>query len=194
MSAPEEVSLDELAVVVARQAAQLEARDRQITEMAGRLAELIEVNEALAVKLARLEHLLSRNSGTHRACRHATTTRASQRRRRRSGATAGRDGRGANNPRRRTGLHLAWTDDPNERRDRFLLGRCDCGDDLARARDLGMVDRCQSHEIPQVAVRIIQCDQHQVRCRCGRTHTAARPDGARPGPVGYGPNLAAFAV
>ena len=30
--------------------------------------------------------------------------------------------------------------------------------------------------------------------RCGRTHTAARPEGARPGPVGYGPNLAAFAV
>ena len=28
----------------------------------------------------------------------------------------------------------------------------------------------------------------------GRAHTAARPDGARPGPVGYGPNLAAFAV
>jgi hypothetical protein len=48
VSAPEEVSRDELAVVVARQAAQLEARDRQITEMAGRLAELIEVDEALA--------------------------------------------------------------------------------------------------------------------------------------------------
>jgi hypothetical protein len=39
--------------------------------------------------------------GTPRARRHATTTRASQRRRRRSGATAGRDGRGANNPGRR---------------------------------------------------------------------------------------------
>jgi hypothetical protein len=50
VSAPEEVSLDELAVVVARKAAQLDARVRQITEVAGRLAELIEVNEALAVK------------------------------------------------------------------------------------------------------------------------------------------------
>jgi hypothetical protein len=55
---------------------------------------------------------------------------------------------------------------------------------------MGMVDRCQSHEIPQVGVRIIQCDQHQVRCRCGRTHTAR----TGPGPVGYGPNLAAFGV
>jgi transposase len=31
-------------------------------------------------------------------------------------------------------------------------------------------------------------------CGCGRLHTAARPAGARSGPVGYGPNLAAFAV
>ena len=57
-----------------------------------------------------------------------------------------------------------------------------------------MVDSYQEHEIPQVAVRITQYDQHQVACRCGRTPTAARPEGARPGPVGYGPNLAAFAV
>ena len=63
----------------------------------------------------------------------------------------------------------------------------------ARA-DLGVVDRYQQHEIPQVAVTVTQYDQHQVECGCGRRHTAARPDGARPGPVGYGPNLAAFAV
>src|SRR3712207_1297681 len=35
-----------------------------------------------------------------------------------------------------------------------------------------------------------------TRCNAaaGRVHTADRPNGARPGPVGYGPNLAAFAV
>jgi transposase len=56
------------------------------------------------------------------------------------------------------------------------------------------VDRYQQHEIPQVAVKVIQYDQHQVECGCGKVHTAARPEGARSGPVGYGPNLAAFAV
>ena len=56
-----------------------------------------------------------------------------------------------------------------------------------------MVDRYQQHEIPRVSVTVIQYDQHQVRCGCGATHTATRPDGARPGgPVGYGPNLQAF--
>ncbi|HET9118676.1 MAG TPA: hypothetical protein VFN75_11485 [Pseudonocardiaceae bacterium] len=92
------------------------------------------------------------------------------------------------------GTHLAWTDDPDDRRDRFPEGRCGCGDDLGAARDLGIVDRYQQHEIPQVAVQVTQYDQHQVECGCGRRHTAARPDGARSGPVGYGPSLAAFTV
>ena len=63
MLEPEEMSRDELIVVVRRQAGQLAVQDRQINEMAGQLAQLMEANEALAEKLARLEHLLSRNSG-----------------------------------------------------------------------------------------------------------------------------------
>lgn len=59
---------------------------------------------------------------------------------------------------------------------------------------MGIVDRYQQHEIPQVSVSITQYDQHQVRCGCGRLHTAQRPEGARSGLVGYGPNLQAFAV
>ena len=57
-----------------------------------------------------------------------------------------------------------------------------------------MVDRYQEHEIPQVACGSPSTTSTRWRARCGRTHTAARPEGARPGPVGYGPNLAAFAV
>ena len=70
MPGPEEMSRDELLLVVGRQsgqlaeqAEQLAARDRQIAGMAGQLADLMEANEALAARLARLEHLLSRNLG-----------------------------------------------------------------------------------------------------------------------------------
>ncbi len=49
------MSRDELIALVGRQAG-------QITAMAGQMAELSEANEVLAAKLARLEHLLSRNS------------------------------------------------------------------------------------------------------------------------------------
>jgi transposase len=199
---PEEVSRDELLVVVdrqagqlAEQAGQLASRDRQIEGMAGQLAELMEANEALAGKLARLEHLLSRNSGNsssppYRDDGPGKLPPPEKSRRGRSGPARAR-GKQPGAP----GSHLAWTDDPHERREVFPTGRCGCGVDLAAARDLGVVDRYQQHEVPQVAVRITQYDQHEVTCcGCGRRHTAARPDGARPGPVGYGPNLAAFAV
>jgi transposase len=191
---PEEMSRDELIVVVARQAGQLEAQDRQIAEMAGQLAQLMEVNEALADKLARLEHLLSRNSGNSSSPPSRDDDpgkpAAPEKNRGRSGSTRLR-GKQPGAP----GSQLAWTDDPHERRDRFPTGRCNCGADLTRARDLGVVDSYQQHEIPQVAVRVTQFDQHRVACGgCGRAHVAARPDGARAGPVGYGPNLAAFAV
>ena len=192
MSEREELSRDELVVVVRRQTGRIAAQDQQITAQAGQLAELMEANEALAGKLARLEHLLSRNSGNS------------------SMPPSGDDGPGKPappEPERRggpkrsrgkqpgaPGSHLAFTDTPDERRDRFPQGPCGCGADLGGARDLGVVDRFQQHDIPQVSVKVVQFDQHQVACGCGEIHTAARPDGARSGPVGYGPNLQAFAV
>ena len=176
---PEEMSRDELIVVVTRQA--------------GQIAQLVEANEALSGKLARLEHLLSRNSGnsSNPPSRDDDPGKpAPPQKRRGRGGPKRKRGKQPGTP----GTHLAWTDDPDEQQDRFPQGRCDCGDDLSSARDLGVVDRYQQHEIPQVAVTITQYDQHRVECGCGRRHTAARPDGARSGPVGYGPNLAAFAV
>ena len=75
MSALEELSRDELIRLVGEQAELLvdrdvriaalgervTAQDGQITAMATQMADLLAVNEALSVKLARLEHLLSRN-------------------------------------------------------------------------------------------------------------------------------------
>lgn len=194
------MSRDELIVLVRRQAVQLavqaeqvSAQDRQIAEMAGRVAELTEANEVLAGKLVKLEHLLSRNSGNSSSppSRDDDPGRtAPPEKKKRSGASARPRGKqpGA------AGAHLSWTESPDDHQDRFPQGRCDCGGDLAAARDLGVVDRYQCHEIPQVSVTIIQYDQHQVECGCGTIHTATRPEGARPGPVGYGPNLQAFAV
>ncbi len=119
------MSRDELVVVVARQAGQLAeraeeitAQDRQIAVMAGQLAELMEANEALAAKLARLEHLLSRNSGNSssppsRDDDPGKPAPPQKKRRERNPARA--RGKQPGGP----GSHLAWTDDPDERRDRF---------------------------------------------------------------------------
>ena len=187
MLVPEEMSRDELIAVVKRQEA-------QIRSMAGRMAELIEANETLAGKLAALEHLLSRNSQNSSSppSQDGAAGRCPPR------VKAQRPGKEPKRSRGKQpgapGTNLAWTDLPDRSVDRFPEGRCACGVDLAGACDVGVVDRYQQHEIPEVSVKVTQYDQHRVRCGCGRVHTAGRPEGARSGIVGYGPNLQAFAV
>jgi transposase len=180
------MSRDELIVRVRRQ-------DAQISAQAGQIAELVEANEALAGRLARVEHLLSRNSANSSSPPSKDDD---------LGRTPPeKPGRHLEGPARRRGkqpgapgANLAWREVPDEHTDRFPEGRCECGHDLAEATDLGVAESYQQHEIPAVSVKVIQYDQHRVRCGCGRVHTAARPEGARSGPIGYGPNLQAFTV
>ena len=163
-----------------------------VGDQATQIAALRAVNEELATKLARVEHLLSRNSGDSSMppSRDDDPGRTPPPARRRRGGPQRSKGKQPGAP----GASLAWVDRPDDQQDRFPQGRCGCGHDLAEATDLGVVDRYQQHEIPQVSVTITQYDQHAVRCGCGTVHTAARPEGARAGLVGYGPNLQVFAV
>jgi len=187
------MSRDELIALVGEQAEVITAQDAQITALATRVAELMEANDDMVGRLARLEHLLSRNSqnSSNPPSKDDEPGKPPLVRRARRGREPKRKpGKQSGAP----GFHLAWTDDPNERADRFPHGPCECGQDLAQATDLGVVDRYQQHDIPQVRVKVIQYDQHAVRCGCGQVHTADRPEGARSGPVGYGPELQAFVV
>ena len=158
-----------------------------------RIAELTAANEVLAGRVAKLEHLLSRNSGNSSSPPSKddepgkTPPKA---RRRRGGGLERSAGKQKGAP----GSHLPWSDTPDDQVDRFPQGRCECGGDLADAADLGVVDQYQQTEIPLVTAKLTQFDQHAVRCGCGKVHTATRPEGARSGPVGYGPNLQAWCV
>ena len=156
------MSRDELLLVVGRQsgqlaeqAEQLAARDRQIAGMAGQLADLMEANEALAARLARLEHLLSRNSGNSSSPPSRDDDPGKP-------PAPGKPKRGSGPARARgkqpgaPGSHLAWTDDPHERRDRFPTGHCDCGADLADAAD-GTAEAVTQHH-PDV--RLLRGDGH----------------------------------
>ncbi|MGI8306417.1 IS66 family transposase [Saccharopolyspora hattusasensis] len=162
--------------------------------MSTQVADLLEANEELAAKLARLEHLLTRNSSNSsippsKDDDPGRTPPAAKPQRRVGGPKRAR-GKQPGAP----GANLAWADNPTKQIDRFPTGPCECGHDLAGATDLGIVDRYQQHELPLISVTVTQYDQHQVRCGCGRLHTATRPEGARTGLVGYGPNLQSFAV
>ena len=154
------------------------------------LAQMDRITE-LGGKVARLEHLLSRNSGNSSMPPSLDDKPGGTPPRGKGRATAKRvKGKQKGAP----GANLSWSDDPNEREDRFPHGVCGCGADLTGAADLGVVDAFQQIEIPAVAATLTQYDQHAVRCRCGKVHTAARPDGAGTGKVEYGPVLAAWAV
>jgi transposase len=163
-----------------------------VGEQAKQIAALRAMNTELATRLARVEHLLSRNSGNSSMppSMDGDPGRTPPAVKKRRGGPKRPKGKQPGAP----GANLAWLDKPDDQQDRFPQGLCECGHDLADAADLGVVDRYQQHEIPQVTVKVTQYDQHAVRCGCGAVHTAARPQGARTGPVGYGPNLQAFAV
>ena len=163
-----------------------------VGEQAKQIAALTAMNEELATKLARVEHLLSRNSANSSMppSMDDDPGRTPPAARKRRGGPKRLRGKQPGAP----GANLAWVDRPDDQQDRFPHGHCECGHNLADAADLGVVDRYQQHEIPQVTVKVTQYDQHAVRCGCGTVHAAHRPEGARTGPVGYGPNLQAFAV
>jgi hypothetical protein len=200
---PEERSREELVAVVRRQDRHIAVLSTQVSQLlaanealegkhAEQIAELTAANNDLATRLAKLEHLLSRNSGNSSMppSKDDDPGRTPPPAKSKRGGPKRKRGKQPGAP----GANLAWTDNPTKRVDRFPQGRCNCGHDLAEATDLGIVDRYQQHEIPHMTVTVTQYDQHRVRCGCGLQHTADRPEGARSGLVGYGPNLQAFAV
>ena len=124
------MSHEELIELARDQAVRIEAQDRQITALAARLAESMEANEKLAAQLARLEHLLSRNSGNSSAppSRDDDPGKPAppQKRSARKGGAKRARGKQAG----AAGSHLAWTKHPNRQRDLFPTGCCGCGADL----------------------------------------------------------------
>jgi transposase len=114
VAAPEEMSREELIAVVRRQ-------DGQITTLSTQVADLLGVNEKLAVKLARLEHLLSRNSGNSSMPPSKDDdpgrTPPPEKPKRPAGPTRKR-GKQPCAP----GTNLAWVERPDDQRDRFPQG------------------------------------------------------------------------
>jgi hypothetical protein len=187
----EDLSRDELIALVLAQLDRIDdlvAGHEVLTRENGAL---VAANAALEAKVAKLEHLLSRNSGNSSMPpsmddQPGKTPPA--------GKDRGTPKRSKGKQKGAPGANLSWSPAPDDQRDRFPQGACECGADLAGSADLGVVDSFQQIEIPQVAAKVTQYDQHAVRCGCGKVHTAARPDGAGTGKVEYGPVLQGWAV
>jgi transposase len=164
-----------------------------LAERDARVAQLEAENAELARRVARLERLISRNSGNSSMAPSGDDLpgRRPPREKPRRGGWKRRPGKQLGAP----GSYLAWNQNPDETVDHFPGGTCECGAALEGARDLGVAASHQQVDIPLEIAKVIQHDVHEAACRCGRVHRAGAPAGAGlAGTVTYGPNLQAWCV
>jgi hypothetical protein len=187
------------------EAAELRAENARLREAVERLGLLNEDKDAViaglraqlaeqAEQIARLERLISRNSGNSSMPPSGDDQpgRKPPQPRQRQGGKKRRPGKqpGA------AGAYLPWSDHPDGAISHFPEGTCGCGRDLAGARDLGVRYSHQVTDLPGARAETIQHDRHEVECACGRSHIAGPPPEAAgaPGTVTYGLNFQAWCV
>src|SRR5512135_1000138 len=175
-------------------AAALRAENGRLREANKRLRVLLEDKDAkiaeLEDRVARLERLMSRNSGNSSMPPSADDLPGRRPERRQPGG-----GRKPGKQPGAPGAFLAWREVPDDIIPHFPQGSCGCGADLADARDLGVRYSHQVTDLPEARAQTIQHDRHEVECACGRVHVAGTPPQAgAPGTVTYGLNFQAWCV
>ena len=165
------------------------SRDELLAVLAGRDQLIGELRK----QVARLERLVSRNSGNS-SMPPSTDDQPGKKppecKARRGGGR--RPGKQPGAP----GAYLSWNDHPDKAIPHFPQGICGCGEDLAEAADLGVRYSHQVTDLPEARAETIQHDRHEVECACGRRHVAGAPPEAAgaPGTVTYGLNFQAWCV
>ncbi|MGH3411314.1 MAG: IS66 family transposase, partial [Streptosporangiaceae bacterium] len=181
------------AVIAEQEQAITELRS-DVVAQAGQVGQLREQNAELAARVARLERLISRNSGNSSMPPSGDDLPG----RTPPAPKPKRDGKSGRKPGGQPGSkgsHLAWSAEPDERVAHFPAGACGCGAALQDAADLGVAASHQQVDIPLAAARVTQHDLHEVACGCGAVHRAPAPAGAgAAGTVTYGLNLQAWCV
>jgi len=114
-----------------------------------------------AEKIARLERLISRNSGNS-SMPPSTDDQAGKKPPERE--PRGRGGRKPGKQPGAPGAYLAWSDHPDKTIPHFPEGTCECGRDLAETRDLGVRYSHQITDQPGVWAETIQHDRHAAEC------------------------------
>jgi transposase len=132
-------------------------------------ADLRAENAELKRRLARLERLISRNSGNSSMPPSGDDQlgkKPPEQQKRGAGKRKPGKQRGA------PGAHLEWNENPDGTVACFPEGTCDCGTDLADARDLGVRYSHQVTDLLAAKAETTQYDRHAVECACGTVHVA----------------------
>jgi transposase len=159
------------------------------------IADLRALVERQAEQIARLERLISRNSGNS-SMPPSTDDLPGKKPPAAKPQRGGKKRRPGKQP-GAPGAFLAWSLHPDDTKNLFPEGSCGCGRGLQDARDLGVRFSHQVTDLPDARASVIQYDEHEVECACGRVHLAAPPDeagDAAPGTVCYGTGFQAWCV
>jgi transposase len=169
-------------------------RDARIAALEAELRGQAEQVAELRAQVARLERALSRNSGNSSMPPSGDDTagRTPPRKQHRAAERAAAKRNRGKQP-GAPGAAMTWAE-PDDTRDYYPEGTCECGADLSGARDLGVARSFQQLEIPEPSARRIQHDLHRGVCGCRREHVAPRPPGVPDAPLSIGPQLRALAL
>ena len=174
---------------------QLAARDAEVTGLRGQVAAQDGQLAELKDRIARLERVVSRNSGNSSMPPSGDDTpgRKPPRKQRRAAERDAAKKRSRGKQPGAPGTAMTWTV-PDDTFGYYPEGTCACGADLGDAADLGVVRSCQQKEVPEPKAVTVQHDLHEALCACGKTHVAPRPPGVPDSAVSIGPRLRALAV
>ena len=174
---------------------QLTARDAEVAGLRGQVAAQDGQLAELKDRIARLERVVSRNSGNSSMPPSGDDTpgRKPPRKQRRAAERDAAKKRSRGKQPGAPGAAMTWTV-PDDTFDYYPEGTCACGADLDNAADLGVARSYQQKEVPEPRAVTIQHDLHETRCACGKTHVAPRPPGVPDSAVSVGPRLRALAV
>jgi transposase len=152
---------------------------------------LLEANAALEERVRRLERQVSRNSANSSM---PPSTDGLPGRAEPAPKRTKKSGRGRGKQKGAPGSAMPWVAVPDETVPHRPNGRCSCGADLTRARDVAIERSHQVHDLPEVRIRVWQHDVYRVRCGCGIEHLGALPGEVSAAPSSYGPNLRSLVV
>lgn len=167
-------------------------------ELVGLVLQLRAANGELEQRVARLERLLSRNSGNS-SMPPSSDDLPGRTKPAPKPADQGTEGKQGTVRKRgkqpgAKGNAMPWVTNPNTTVGHRPAGCCGCGSDLAAADDVGIERSHQVHDLPEVQLQVTQHDVYRVRCGCGAEHVGALPGEVSAAPSSYGVNLKALAV
>src|SRR6266516_6364322 len=162
----------------------------RVEELAAVVAEQAALIESLRAEVAALRRQAGRDSSNSSQPPSQDGPAAEARAKGRAGSRRARPGRSQGGQKGHPGAGLAWVAQPDETRVVEPLACGECGSGLAGAPGR-VASSVQVFDIPPAALTVTEYQMMRRTCGCGHVTTASPPPGVTGGPACYGPGVTA---